>query len=318
MKSTISNDIIKKWGLPRSVWIKAARRANKVFQAPFSRDNPEECILGKSYWDHYPLTDFDYSFNSWGARDRDFESLYGQKINICLGDSFTSNVGGPVEHSWPYQLGKYFDIPTLNFGLSRTSFVYYPELLEKAKEFFDVQHVFVLQNLYEDNNVESRIKLTKTGAGVHAGIDGTIVSFKKNYWIHGAHTQFLPPWTFREDELKCIYEHFPDVHDYMKLVKTDFRDININSFLSSEFLLEKYNHNAGESWMPYMEFCKLCVMGENVYKHFQPCDHRLITIFLGYAKRILLCNRDGYHMSERVNAAIAKYFYMQVQQGIIP
>ena len=47
-------------------------------------------------FNEYPIQDFDYQFNSWGFRGPEYDQYVGKAVNICLGDSFTVNVGGPV------------------------------------------------------------------------------------------------------------------------------------------------------------------------------------------------------------------------------
>lgn len=107
-------------------------------------DKQERCLLGKHYWKNYSIQDFDYYFNSWGFRGPDYASLLGKPVNICLGDSFTVNMGGPVEHGWVYQLAKNFTIPTLNFGMDGASNDALKIVCNRAKKIFDVKNIFVM------------------------------------------------------------------------------------------------------------------------------------------------------------------------------
>ena len=68
----------------------------------------EKC-WDKEWFKNYPIQDFDYKFNSWGFRGPEYNQYIGKPVNICLGDSFTVNVGGPIEHSWPSLLQEKFD-----------------------------------------------------------------------------------------------------------------------------------------------------------------------------------------------------------------
>ena len=118
----------------------------------------------RDFWE-YPVQDFDYQFNSWGFRGPDYEQYIGKPVNICLGDSFTVNVGGPVEHSWCSQLAKHFDIPTVNLGMDGAGNDAIQLVHSRACEVFDVQNTFVMysylhrrlidnafrQNGHEDN-----------------------------------------------------------------------------------------------------------------------------------------------------------------------
>ena len=118
----------------------------------------------RDFWE-YPVQDFDYQFNSWGFRGKEYDQYVGQAVNICLGDSFTVNVGGPVEHSWCSQLAEHFDIPTVNLGMNGAGNDAIQLVHSRACEVFDVQNTFVMysylhrrlidnafrQNVHEDN-----------------------------------------------------------------------------------------------------------------------------------------------------------------------
>ncbi|SVB74928.1 uncharacterized protein METZ01_LOCUS227782, partial [marine metagenome] len=64
----------------------------------------------EGWWKNYPVHDFDYNFNLWGFRGPDYSEYVAQPVNICLGDSFTVNIGGPIEYSWASQLDKLLDL----------------------------------------------------------------------------------------------------------------------------------------------------------------------------------------------------------------
>ena len=88
--------------------------------------------------------DFNYQFNSWGFRGPEYAQYIGQPVNICLGDSFTVNIGGPVDHSWVSQLAERFDIPTLNLGMDGAGNDAIKLVYNRACEVFDVQNTFVM------------------------------------------------------------------------------------------------------------------------------------------------------------------------------
>ena len=67
-------------------------------------DTPDRGIRKIKDWYAYPIQDFTYQFNSWGFRGPEYDEHIGKPVNICLGDSFTVNVGGPIDYSWPSQL----------------------------------------------------------------------------------------------------------------------------------------------------------------------------------------------------------------------
>ena len=119
-----------KHGLPKSFW---KVRRNCEFFPPHGSDSPDLCVFGEYWWNHYPTRSYSYRYNSWSFRGNDFEQYAGQKVNICLGDSMTVNIGGPIEHSWPYQLGQLLGETTLNCGLDKLSFELFPCILEKLR-----------------------------------------------------------------------------------------------------------------------------------------------------------------------------------------
>ena len=107
-------------------------------------DHPNRSRQTIDNWHEYPIQDFDYQFNSWGFRGLDYKQYIGQKVNICLGDSFTVNVGGPIEHSWCSQLAEHFDIPTLNLGMDGAGNDAIKLVYDRACEIFDVKNTFVM------------------------------------------------------------------------------------------------------------------------------------------------------------------------------
>lgn len=107
-------------------------------------DHPEKTACTAEEWRNYPIQDFDYQFNSWGFRGPEYDEHIGKPVNICLGDSFTVNFGGPIDHSWPSILSEHFDIPTLNLSMDRAGNDAIRIIYERACSIFDVQDTFVM------------------------------------------------------------------------------------------------------------------------------------------------------------------------------
>lgn len=310
--------INNKWGINKKIFRGLTQLHNRTIAPPHKTDSPDQCRFGADYWNHYPVRDYDYRYNAWGFRSQDFEQYFDQPVNLCIGDSNTVNLGGPVEHSWPSLLSKRFDIPTLNFGADGLCFYDFNNILEKSKKYFKIDKVFVLYNFF-DNDQETITNLVQPV--VHnTHLDAKINILKQHCWVHGAYWQFDPPWSFFSDELDCLYQHLPEAHDYLQSIQTDYQDVDLALLINHEPLRVNYHNMAGASWIPYEKFCQIVLVGDNVLTHFSnQHDQHMVTEYLQFfnltLKQMLLTNRDGFHMSWRLNQALADYFYQATIQA---
>jgi hypothetical protein len=87
----------------------------------FGMDTIERC-KDLNHFNSYPY-DIEYSYNSRGYRGDNWpDNLDDLKKSVwCIGDSFTSGVGNPLEHTWPYILEKQLKIKCINIGLDGAS-----------------------------------------------------------------------------------------------------------------------------------------------------------------------------------------------------
>jgi len=303
-----------KWGVNRKILKEVSRLHNKTFDLPHKIDGPDFCILGSDYWHHYPIKNYNYQYNSWGFRGEDHEQYTGQEVNICIGDSTTVNLGGPIEHSWPYLLSQSFSIPTLNLGLDSLSFTEFLQVIDKARTYFKIDKIFILYNIFEFDFEPINNTLVLPS---HVNIDTKINVLKNHCWISSAYWQFDPPWMFFKDELPCLYSHFPEAHDYLKTYKVDYNSIDIDLLLKVDQLRNEYYKISGPSWISYEKFCESFLIRINVLDFFNnSVDQQLVNEYLsGWFKpllqKIILTNRDGWHMSRQANQALADYFYQQ-------
>ena len=143
------------------------KRSSNYHKKFSEMDTPGNNILAMSVEDFhdYPIQDFDYQFNSWGFRGPEYKQYISNPVNICLGDSFTVNIGGPIEHSWCSKLAEHFDIPTINLGMDGAGNDAIKLVYNRACKLFDVQNTFVMysflhrrlingefrQEVYKDN-----------------------------------------------------------------------------------------------------------------------------------------------------------------------
>jgi hypothetical protein len=307
---------LQRWGLPDLIWRNTRRLRNRQFNPPFQVDSPEQCLLGSDYWKNYSCQIYQYQFNSWGFRDCDFDQyrkeIYSGKVNICIGDSFTLNFGGSREHSWPHQLSKYYQQPTLNLGINLLTANYFNAVVDKCRELFNVDKVFILYNLFENSDLK-----TTTGIATNSvNINQRLKFLKQHCWVHGAYWQFVPPWTFLYDELPYLYEHFPGAHNYFNLYtihNLDWSKLNYQTAISSEFLAMKYQELTGHSWPSYENFLMSLIIDSNSVRSFfkNSVDVQLINEYLStHLSKVILSGRDGWHMSPEINRALADYFYI--------
>jgi hypothetical protein len=172
-----------------------------------------------------------------------------------------------------------------------------------------------LYNIFEnDNEPINNIVVPVLNS---AKIDSKINILKKYCWVHGAYWQFDPPWTFFSNELSCLYEHFPDAHNYLKNVELNYQSISLSLLLTQNLLDAEYQKISRASWPSFKKFCEIFLVSANVLDYFSvETDKHLINEYLSIhliptIKKMLLTNRDGWHMSRQVNKALADYFYQQ-------
>lgn len=173
-------------------------RSKNYYGKTSGLDHPLNSWRTTEDWHAYPIQDFDYRFNSWGFRGRDYEKYIGQKVNICLGDSFTVNLGGPIEHSWCSQLAERFDIPTLNLGMDGAGNDAIAILYRRACKLFDVQNSFVMYSFIH-RRLNKKMKFIQGGDDIYANSD----YFLKQRLL-GIHETALPDWCWTPNELSFL------------------------------------------------------------------------------------------------------------------
>lgn len=164
---------------------------NNYYSKTAGLDRPEKSISTPKEWRNYPIQDFDYQFNSWGFRGPEFDEHIGKPVNICLGDSFTVNFGGPIDHSWPSILSKHFDIPTLNLSMDRAGNDAIRIVYERACNIFDVQDTFVM---YSD--LDRRLDENFSFVQENAKLSNHINYFLRQR-ISNAYEIALPSWCWQ-------------------------------------------------------------------------------------------------------------------------
>jgi hypothetical protein len=84
-------------------------------------DSYDKC-LDKNHFLSYPHQ-ITYEYNSRGFRDQEWPDTIDELKNSvwCIGDSFTVGLGSPVEHTWPYIVGKQLNRRVINVSMDGAS-----------------------------------------------------------------------------------------------------------------------------------------------------------------------------------------------------
>lgn len=87
--------------------------------AMFSGLDQRSMCLDVDHFDRfsYPVS---YSYNSRGFRDREWPSDLSSAV-WCVGDSFTTGLGSPFEHTWAQRLSQAIGQPVINISMDGAS-----------------------------------------------------------------------------------------------------------------------------------------------------------------------------------------------------
>ena len=257
-------------------------------------DSPGKSSCSLRDFKEYPIQDFDYKFNSWGFRAEDFEQYLGDKVNICLGDSITVNIGGPVEHSWCSQLAEHFDIPTLNLGMSAAGNDAIKLVYSRACDIFDVQNTFVMYSYLHRRLINGEFI-----CDIHE--DNENFAYFNKQRIPNV-IECALPWCWTDEEKQFLSDS-----------KIYFLDAPYIGWFSNYHLLddrkhvvkESYNNLRSPDWPTLKEF----VNGADPHPDMLT---KQLGQFMSYR---VYANRDGRHNNYDVNKKYANYLYQQWKQN---
>ena len=251
-------------------------------------DTPGKSISSRKDFKEYPIQDFDYRYNSWGFRGPEYEQYIGKPVNICLGDSFTVNLGGPVAHSWCSQLAKYFDIPTVNLGMDGAGNDAIKLVYNRACEVFDVQNTFVMYAYLHRRAVDNKfIHYLNTN-------DAENFEYFVEQRITNAIECALPGWNWTDEEKKFISDK--GIYFLDALYFSDHQTIDRRLIVK-----ESYNNLRGPDWPTLKEF----VNGDD------PHPDMFTENFGKFVSNKTYMNRDGYHMDFKANEIYTNYLFNQ-------
>lgn len=251
-------------------------------------DHPNGYGISAEDWHAYPIQDFGYQFNSWGFRGPDYEQYIGKKVNLCLGDSFTVNLGGPIEHSWVSQLAPSLNIPTLNLGMDGAGNDAIKLVYDRACEIFDVQDTFVMYSYLHRRLVDN--EFTQQGYS-----DRLNFKYFLKHRIPNAFECAIPFWNFKSHELDFLTQN-------NLLFFGGFQD---QSYIDPK----KYEYVRGEDWPTYEEYSKgisITAYPPKIVEEIKQYDKE--NFYHDYKE---FTNRDGHHMNQETNKRNADFFLRQ-------
>jgi len=301
------------FGLPKKLWRQLLKYRNKTVTHCASDLMFRQLPFYSAYMKLYPVQDFDYTFNSWGFRaDYNYEDLNQDgkkaKIILAIGDSFTMNVGGPLEHSWPSLLQKKVKLPVLNGGVDGLGPDSYHLIVEKMRKYFDVQHTFCLFNLHGGATADQLADANTTEQKIHI--------LKSYEWPHGSEIAFIPPWCWEKNQSDILFRHFPDAHDYIKDINLNFSEIPYDIFM---FLLTPDYIMMSTSKWPSLDaiYQQLAVHNEIGNLLSDVDGYFFLKLITPKCKSYFYRNRDYRHMSKMSNQMVSDYFCSKISDTVI-
>ena len=239
--------------------------------------------------------------------DIDYEQFRGQKVVLVVGDSYTMNIGGPVEHGWPRLLSNMIDLPVINLSIHRLGPDSYYPVVEKMRSYFQVEHVLCMYNLHGDELVDSDwVNPNVTEEKIHI--------LKKYEWPHGAHVVFDPPWAWSKDQLTVLYDHFPDAHAYLKDIPVIYSQIPYALFMC---LVENiYAEMSTPKWPSLDGIYHQLAMHNDIGELLTGADkHFFMKEIIPKCKGYFYRSRDYRHLSKMANQQVADYFHNKIRLG---
>ena len=303
----------KGFGLPKKLWRQLLKYRNKTVKECASDKMFSQMAFYNAYMQLHPDRDFDYTFNSWGFRaDYDYEALNDNgkkaKIILAIGDSFTMNVGGPLEHSWASQLQERVNIPILNGGVDGLGPDSYHLIVDKMRKYFDVQHTFCLFNLHGGATADQMADADTTEQKIHI--------LKSYEWPMGSEIAFIPPWCWDPEMQKILRRHFPDAHAYMRDYDFKYADIPYDIFML--LCREEYQMFSTPKW-PSLDSIYTQLAAHNHMDNMLSDSDRYFFLqkLIPRCKSYFYRNRDYRHMSKMANGMVADYFYEKLDPKFI-
>lgn len=120
------------------------RGTNLVSNASWCHTDNVENFNKNPNKDKWKDIDITYKFNKQQFRTHDLPSLFGQKVDVALGCSFTLGVGLADHMTWPASIEKQSKFPMLNLGVGGGSTDTVARVLTNIGPLYDIQTVYIL------------------------------------------------------------------------------------------------------------------------------------------------------------------------------
>lgn len=296
------------FGLSKVLWRQLLRNRNKTVEYCASDLMFRKIAWYCGYMDLHPVQDFKYTFNSWGMRaNYNYEDLNTDgkkaKVILAMGDSFTMNVGGPLEHSWPSLLQEKVNIPVLNGGVDGLGPDVQYQMIAKMREYFDVQHTFVLFNLHGTAMADRLADANST--------EQKAMILKKYEWPFGCDYAFIPPWCWDINMREILLRYFPDAFAYIKEYDFDYSAIPQSIF--TYLIQQDYTLYSKPNWPSLDAIYQQLAIHNHMDNMLSDVDrHFFLKAIVPKCKSFFYRNRDYRHNSKMTNQMIADYFYTKI------
>jgi hypothetical protein len=284
-------------------------KANVKNQKVSGMDTPKDCLLGPQWWYSYPhFNDIEYSYNSLGFRDAEFDQT--QKVLLCLGDSFTVNIGGVNVHSWSRQLEKKSNKKCVNLGIDGAGNDLIALIAQRSFNFFDVEKTCVVFSFLHRHYIEKGNEKHR----MHHCLDDykNFKRFEKNFEdiLHldkNFKFTFLPDCCYTETELSFLknykklsnnitYKQF-DYHPKYKNFK-DLVDSDRKKYTNKKI----YNIYRSNNWPTFSQWIKGADPHPDMFTEQFETFLNPLTI---QQNLLATFNRDGFHFAPTINSEIA-------------
>jgi len=275
-------------------------------------DSYEMCISKKRF-ESYPY-EITYKYNSLGFRDDEWPSDTDELKNAiwCIGDSFTTGLGSPIEHTWFRVLQKKTNIRCINISMDGASNEWISMLANYISENFKPKNIVCCWS-YPERRINKNIEILKNDLLIQSYNDMKDYSWPKIKNIND----------FNELPFDARYEYLKYDHQLSIELSNDFK-INEIHISQDELKLQSSRESADQDLENMVE----CITSLNAIKNtvihsfipnfcnpakFKEYKEKLSEIVVNpiYIDRIDIA-RDGHHFDILTSTELVKNIIKQL------